>query len=205
MEQEIKSKLSKFEQARYHLTALQRLGYDVRGLFAVVTQREEEAEEGGVPDDLARRYTVPTSAPATQDHLGEGGKPQALRPEVMWAGHHYTLTPGQRQWLRDFAGMTPTETVTIAWVAVWKGTQHPKGFKLVSDLHVDPRLRRHVLTELVVRDAGRFFWEAGELDRAREEVKAEAEEKSGKGRKVTKVSDEDTRTLEKLLKELGAV
>jgi hypothetical protein len=179
------NQISKYEQTEFHLKGLERLGYEVKNLWRELEARRVREEEGEVPGDLARRYSVPTQCPPTEEHMVEG-RPQVLKPEVMWVGHHYTLTPGQREWLRNFAGLTPTVTVTIGWLEVWKGTQHPKAFKMVSDVHVDPKHRRHVLTELVIRDAGRFFFEAGELDREREEAKV----KEGK-EKVQKVNKEN--------------
>lgn len=194
------NQMTKHEQTEFHLKGLERLGYEVKNLWQELAVRREREESGEGPGDLARRYTVPTECPPTEEHL-VGGKPQVLRPAVMWPGHHYTLTPGQRQWLREFAGLTPTETVTVAWVGVWKGTQHPKEFKIVSDLHVDPRNRRHALTELVIRDAGRFFFESAELDREKEESKVkEGKEKVRKVEKENEPSKEFLGFIDELLK-----
>ena len=131
----------------------------------VVAQHVEEA----LVPERSRRYTLPCEAPRVEEHLGVGPLPQALRDGSMWAGYHYTLTPGQRRWFREVAGMTPARTVTIAWVERFVGTQHPRSFKIVSDEHVDPRRRSHVLVEFVVKDAGEFFETATGFDKEGEE------------------------------------
>ena len=97
-------------------------------------------------------------------------------------------------------------TVTLEWVQVWKGTQHPRSFKMVSDQHVDPRLRRHMLTALVVRDAGRFFAESAEIDRQKEEEREGDTALQGstcpKG-KTAKTPKAELESFEKMLGEMG--
>lgn len=172
-----------FEKARCAITVLASLGYDTSSLTSELTKREL-AEEHGVPSEWDLRYTLPDAPPSLGSHFENEKlliaglskeqklvyrekivqKPQELAPHVMWMGYHYSLTPGQRRWFREFTGMTPSATVTVSWVESWKGTKHPRSFKVVSDQHVDPRLRRHTIVEMVIRDAGKFFSQANEFD-----------------------------------------
>lgn len=122
--------------------------------------------ERGTPGEADMRYTCPTVAPDIATHFTEGGVPQELSASVMWAGYSYSLTPGQRAVLRDTYGLTPTQTVTVDFIEMWPGTQHPRSVKLRSDVHVDPRNRRHVLTQCVIRDVATFFADAQEHDNA---------------------------------------
>ena len=153
------------ETTETHLRGLEKFGYDVKAVWREFTRRIDE-HETGKPGMYDLRYTCPTTAPSLTDHLepGNGLRPGVLSPHTLWSGYHYTLTPGQRKWFREFTGMTPAQTVTIGWLELWTGTQHPKAFKLISDLHVDPRHRKHVITEWVVREAGEFFTKATEFD-----------------------------------------
>lgn len=146
------------ERAETHLRGLESLGFDVKGAWRELTTRVD-AYELGTPGDLDLRYTCPATIPSINGHFvpGSGLRPTELSAHVLWTGYHYTLTPGQRKWFREFTGMTPAQTVTVAWLELWPGTLHPRAFKLVSDLHVDPRHRKHVITEWVVREPGSFF------------------------------------------------
>lgn len=145
-----------------YLRSLDAYGFDTKPLWRELASRVE-SYEAGTPGMEDVKYTCPLVPPSITEHL-EGGKPQVLHPAVMWQGYHYMLSPGQRQYFREVLGMTPAQTVTIAWVELWKGTQHPRSFKVVSDEHVDPRLRRHTLTEVVIRNAGEFFTKAYEFE-----------------------------------------
>lgn len=156
------------EQHRPHIEAALRVleghGFDVKSLWRELATRVSTWERG-TPSEDDVRYTLPSVQPDLLNHLVDGAK-QTLSPSVMWNGYSYTLTPGQRSILRDTYGLTPTQTVTVAWVEAWPGTQHPRVMKLTSDLHVDPRNRRHVLVSAVINDVGTFFKNAMELDEA---------------------------------------
>lgn len=160
------------------------------------------------PDDFDRRYELPVDAPTIGEHF-LNGEAQVLSPGHLWAGYSYTLTPGQRAWLREQYGMTPTATVTVLEIARWPGTRHPRVLHLKSDLHVDPRQRRHILTSAVIRTPGKFFAEAAQYDAEREaQLAAEDAEKVAKGeatgkkprvRKIVDAAD----YLDELAKALG--
>ena len=146
-------------------TALRLL--EAEGFITIDLWREWEkrktAVELGKPSDEDCRYTLPTVPPAIANHLLDGVK-EELRPEVLWKGYSYSLTPGQRALLLDTYGLTPSMTITVAEVETWPGTQHPRAMTLVSDIHIDPRRRRHVLTQCVINEVGKFFMTAQEID-----------------------------------------
>ena len=134
----------------------------VKALWHELSTRIGEAERGKPSDDDVR-YTLPEVAPKILEHLADGGN-ATLCVEKAWNGYSYTLTPGMRGLLRDLYELTPTETVTLSWVEPWPGTRHPYRMKLVSDIHIDPRVRKHVLTEVVINRVGEFFRLAAERD-----------------------------------------
>jgi hypothetical protein len=115
------------------------------------------------PPDADTRYTLPDVPPTTAEHF-IGGAAQGLSASVLWPGFSYTLSKGQRALMREAYGMTPTATVTCVDVERWPGTQHPCRVSFKSDVHVDPRLRRAVLTHVTITHVGDFFAQAAELD-----------------------------------------
>ena len=164
------------------------------------------ADQDAPIPDVDRNYSVPTECPKTADHLGEGRK-SILSAHQLWMGLSYELSPGQRKWFREFAGMTPSQTVTVGWVEVWEGTNHPRSFKIVSDQHVDPRNRSHVLVEFVVSEAGEFFRKSTAFDQELREEKKTGEAavkivKEVKQGKVKKPVDYDE-FLQMLEEEVG--
>lgn len=146
------------------LRVLESHGFDVKALWRELSTRQSTWERG-TPSEDDVRYTLPATQPDLVSHLIDG-KNATLEVARLWNGYSYTLTPGQRSILRDTYGLTPTQTVTVAWVEPWPGTQHPRVMKLTSDLHVDPRNRKHVLVSAVINDVGTFFRNAQELDEA---------------------------------------
>jgi hypothetical protein len=144
------------------LRQLEAQGFDVKHLWRDLSERIA-AHEGGKPtvDDI--RYTLPFVAPVIATHF-EGAAPQELHPSALWKGYSYSLSPAQRAILRETYGLTPTKTVTLEWVELWPATQHPRSMCIRSDMHVDPRNRKHVLCRAVIREVGTFFRTAAELD-----------------------------------------
>lgn len=141
------------------LALLARRGLDVSALRAQMPVERTEP----TADDV--RYELPTEAPKVEDHF-QDGVPQVLMVATMWEGYSYSLTTAQRAILRETFGMTPSQTVTVRLVERWPGTRFPRSVKLTSDLHVDPRLRKHVLTSVHLREVGKFFREAAEREAA---------------------------------------
>lgn len=151
-----------------------------------------EAEQ---PTERDMLYRMPEAAPTITEHLQSGSNP-VFTAGRLWSGYSYELTPGQRSILREAYGMTPTQTVTITDIETWKGTRFLRSFKLTSDIHTDPRNRRHVLTACIIRDAGAFLHSAAELD-----AKAVSEAKE-RPTKAAKNVDMVLPSLDTFLKEL---
>lgn len=151
------------------LRVLDSHAFDTKALWRELSTRIA-VHERGTPGEADLKYTCPTVAPDITTHFVDG-EPQVLDAGCMWGGYSYSLTPGQRSVLRDTYGMTPTQTVTVEWVELWPGTQHPRTMKLKSDIHIDPRNRKHVLTSCVIRDVAAFFTTALRLDNAEDASK----------------------------------
>lgn len=137
--------------------------FDVKALWREHAQRLASWDTGA-PDADDMRYVLPAAPPRLEDHLRDGANSE-MSANVLWDGFSYTLTPGQRAWLRDNYDLTPTETVTAVWIERWPGTVHPRAMRIDSDLHV-PASRKHVLKSVVIRNVGRFFRESEERDAA---------------------------------------
>ena len=168
---------------------LTRAGFDTHALRAAVDKRVADTERGE-PTELDRMYSLPVTAPAIADHFVEGDRlPAVLDCRSMWPGYHYTLSPGQRRYFREFMGLTPAQTVTVKWVQKFPGTDHPASFAIESDVHLDPRVRRHVLVAAVIHEVGKFFFTAAQMDAEAEVDDAEDDgttvKKGKKGKKVT--------------------
>lgn len=155
------------DQIETYIKYLDSQGLDMKPVWAQLREMTER-ERTAKPDELDLQYICPCVIPTISEHVWRGQK-QVLSPTNIFKGYSYTLSPGQRQWLRDNYGMTPTETVTILDLGVWPGN-HPKSITLRSDEHVDPR-RRHVLVKATITRPGRFFHEAQQLDALIEQMR----------------------------------
>lgn len=149
-------------------THAETFGFDTKPLWHALTMSQRKWEEG-VPTEEDMRYVLPTVPPDVATHFVDG-TPQELGAAVLWVGYSYTLTPGQRSLLRDTYGMTPTQTVTVERVEAFTGTQFARVMKLRSDMHVDPKNRRHVLISATINNVAEFFRVARELDDVKEQV-----------------------------------
>ena len=146
------------------LRLLESQGFDVKQLWRELSDKIAR-EERGTPTTDDARYVLPSVAPTLAEHFVDGRNP-TLEAGKMWEGYSYTLSPGQRAVLRETYGLTPTATVTLGWVERWPGTSHPHSMMLKSDVHVDPRNRKHVLAQCVIRNVGEFLRVASEADSA---------------------------------------
>lgn len=155
------------EQIETYIKYLDSQGLDMKPVWAQYRELVER-ERTAQPDVLDLQYICPCVQPTISEHVWRGQK-QVLSPTNIFKGYSYTLSPGQRQWLRDNYGMTPTETVTILDLGIWPGN-HPKSIILRSDEHVDPK-RRHVLIKVSINRPGKFFHEAQLLDSLIEQMK----------------------------------
>jgi len=155
------------DQIETYIKYLDSQGLDMKPVWAQFREMVEK-ERLAQPDVLDLQYICPCVPPVISEHIWRGQK-QVLSPTNLFKGYSYTLSPGQRQWLRDNYGMTPTETITILDFGVWPGN-HPKTITLRSDEHVDPK-RRHVLVSATINRPGKFFHEAQQLDLLLEQMR----------------------------------
>lgn len=104
---------------------------------------------------------------------------ETLKASNCFAGRNFTLSPGQRQVLRERHGLTPSHVVEVTNVTTFPAPNaHVMvSFTLKSAVHVDPRRRAHVLNEVVISNAAQFFAKAEESDKAREAEAAYRAEK----------------------------
>lgn len=98
-----------------------------------------------------------------------------------FADRQFTLSPGQRDYLRERFGLTPTTVVVLTNAQTFKSSHVLFQLTIKSAEHVDPRRRSHVLNAATVR-ASEFFAEAARLDKEREARRVEEEEKADKKR-----------------------
>ncbi len=179
----LSSYLSARDRIEGALRYLESVGLEVKPLWLQHADLIASADTEAMSED-DKRYTLPVDRPTIPEHFTNGRLPQFLTPGHAWVGYSYQLTPGQRSWLRDNYGLTPTQTVTLVELTRWPSTQHPRMLHIRSDLHVDPRHRRHMLIDAVIRQPGKFFKESAqrdaELEAEKQKADAEKEAKTGK-------------------------
>jgi hypothetical protein len=102
-------------------------------------------------------------------------------------GMAYSLTPGQRDVIRDRFNMTPAPLVEVIECAMYEDGVHIRRVTLKSCEHVDPR-RRAVMTKFSIDAWGQFCADAKQRDADREEAKAggQAESETTGDRKTVK-------------------
>lgn len=149
----------KTEEALRHLESQ---GFEVKQLWRELTARgEARADEAPPPEDCV--HCLPKEAPQIESHFVDGVA-EVLQVSKLWEGYSYSLTAGQRELLREMYGMTPSQTVTVTWIEKWPHSDWLRSLRIQSDVHVDPRLRRHLFTAVVIKTTGKFFAEAERLD-----------------------------------------
>ena len=140
-----------------------------------VEARVERARQG--PSEADLRWLVEPADTVT-DHLAVDAANDA-RPALsckLVVGRQYSLTPAQRDVVRDWYDMTPAPTVKVASIALHEGTQAVKSVLVVSCEHVDPR-RKAMLTQFSITKWGTFCDKVRQREHERaEELLAEAKE-----------------------------
>jgi len=131
---------------------------------------------------------VVTSAAGVDVVLSHGSA--AERPTLscrLQVGMAYSLTPGQRDVIRDRFNMTPAPLVEVIECAMYEDGVHVRRVTLKSCEHVDPR-RRAVMTKFSIDAWGQFCADAKQRDADREEAKAggQAESEATGDRKTVK-------------------
>lgn len=107
-------------------------------------------------------------------------RPELLSGSNCFKDRQYTLTPGQRDVLRTRHGLTPAAVVVVTDVALFTGTSVVWSVTIKSAEHIDPRRRKHVLSEVVIAPASKFFQDGAAIDKAREAEAVEADLKAVK-------------------------
>lgn len=154
---------------------------------------------------------VVTSASGVDVVLSHGSA--AERPTLscrLQVGMAYSLTPGQRDVIRDRFNMTPAPLVEVLECAMYEDNVHIRRVTLKSCEHVDPR-RRAMMTKFSIDAWGQFCADAKQRDADREEAKEKAQSESeapGNGKtvkpvKAAKASSAKTVNLAQLMNEYG--
>lgn len=141
----------------------------------------EAALEFYIPNETppaeALPYIITDSSVAEHLQSCKDGIPSTIALNNLVSGYSYTLSPGQREWMRRHYDMTPSEVIVVTEVECWPETRTLRSFKLESMVHVDPRNRKHVLTQARVTEGWRFFMESAVIDAEREESRVVKEKK----------------------------
>lgn len=134
------------------------------------------------PSEADLRWPVEPQDTVT-DHLAVDPTSDARPPLScrLVVGRQYSLTPAQRDVIRDWFDMTPAPTVKVVAVSMYAGTQAVKHVHIVSCEHVDPR-RRAMLTQFSITSWGEF------CDKVRQREIERMEEVTGKPEKPTKTA-----------------
>lgn len=151
---------------------------------------------------------VVTSASGVDVVLSHGSA--AERPTLscrMQVGMAYSLTPGQRDVIRDRFNMTPAPLVEVIECAMYEDGVHIRRVTLKSCEHVDPR-RRAMMTKFSIDAWGQFCADAKQRDADREEAKAGGPDESeapgnGKTVKPVKAPSAKAANLAQLMNEYG--
>jgi hypothetical protein len=174
------TRINAVEQIEQALKTLRAHGYAVDPLWA-----EHNAWLASIDSqpctDFDRTWARQLPEPSTTEEHFAGGVEEVLTSARCHVGRKYTLSPGQRDVLRERYGLTPTVTVVATNVELYSTEDVIYSLTLKSVEHVDERRRRHVLNEVVLCPASAFFHDAAVLDKAREEEAAErAAEREGR-------------------------
>ena len=102
--------------------------------------------------------------------------PEVLSSANAFKDRHYSLSPGQRDVLRNRYGLTPAKTIILTDVALFPGTNIIWSINLRSAEHIDVMRRRHVLSAAVIAPVAKFFDDAQARDKEREHDQLAADE-----------------------------
>jgi hypothetical protein len=155
------------KQIRTALETLARYKLPCQGVADAFERMLEEARVK--PSEADQRWPL-TPPEYVGEHLALGDDRPTLSCRLV-AGRSYSLSPGQRDYVRDRFNMTPAKLVKVIEVAVFPGTQLIRMVRLVSEEHVDPR-RRRMMTKFTIDRWGEFCDQAKANDDARRESTA---------------------------------
>lgn len=181
------------------------------GQYSVPTEHASEwlerqldkARQG--PSEADLRWLVEPADTVT-DHLAVNATVDA-RPALsckLVVGRQYSLTPSQRDVVRDWYDMTPAPTVMVASIALHEGTQAVKSVLVVSCEHVDPR-RKAMLTQFSITKWGTFCDKVRQREHERAEEAVQAVEDGLKSPKKDKAPAKPKKAplLSELMNEYG--
>lgn len=183
------TRINMVEKIETALKLLTSQGYDVQSAWS---EHNTWLQTHGVPlpdlvDETWARNIGPERLSSMDDHFTGTFGFETLNAWTVSQGRQYTLTPGQREYLRERYGLTPTAQVYVDNVGFFKGSSLIYSLTLRSTEHIDPS-RRRVLNAAVLAPASHFFRDSAMLDKAREDEKvsadAEAAKKTGKAPKL---------------------
>jgi hypothetical protein len=158
------------------LKTLEAFGYDASSVWsqhnAWLVQLDERA-----PTDHDARWAKRNKEPsALADHFDKNGVPEVLSAANAFKDRHYSLSPGQRDVLRNRYGLTPAKTIILTDVALFPGTNIIWSVNIRSAEHIDITRRRHVLAAAVIAPVAKFFDDAQARDKEREHDQLAADE-----------------------------
>jgi len=131
------------------LLLLEKAGLDIstprKQLF-----EKKRLEELSTPSDLELMYPLLTPK-SWLNHFENGSDVPYLSNTTIRDGGQFRLSPDQKAILRELYGLTPTNTVTVSNLELYPpladGRVCIRSFTLHSAIHVDWKVRKHVLSK----------------------------------------------------------
>lgn len=167
------TRINAVESIERALHVLTSHGYATAALWAEHNHWLETVDLGPITED-DRHWATQLPEPSSIEQHVANGTFEVLSAARCHVGRHYTLSPGQREVIREIAEMTPTKEVIVTNVTLFPDEDVIRSFTIRSTEHIDPR-RRHVAREVVITPAWKFFASAATKDKEREERNAAAE------------------------------
>jgi len=150
------------------LTLLKSIGLKTSQIESDLEQLTSDIKRCPSADDLRWPLSPPEEIGA---HLSLGADRPTLDCKLV-RGRSYGLTPGQRDILRDWYGLTPTRTIEVVNVelfdpAVYHHHNIVRSVTLRSNIHVEEHKRKHMLISCVIDNWGAFCTAAKKRDEER--------------------------------------
>jgi hypothetical protein len=175
---EVNTRINGIEQIETAIRVLASYGYDMSPVRAQHNTWIDSLDRRE-PTELDSTWASQTSPSIISEHTNEGVF-EVLSAARCFADRQFTLSPGQRETLREQHGLTPTRDVLISNVVTFPGTKVISQFTLRSTEHISEERRRHVLVSAVIYPAATFFETSARRDKEREEEAVETDKKAVK-------------------------
>lgn len=142
-------------------TFLQSVGIKVSG---VLDQYEQDHAEA-LREPSEADYTFPFKPPLhIGDHLSMGGG-RPILDSGLYVGRSYSLSPGQRQTLRDWYDLTPSQTVQVIGFSLFPDGKCIRQVRLECNIHItEVQRRKHLLLAVTIDHWGVFCRQASQRD-----------------------------------------